>query len=673
MVLHMSSGVLRVIRNRHLWIVLAIFAIGIIFHYPQQMPFTGLTAPFSFLGLTRHAVERILFLVPVTYIGFVFGIKAGLTSLGFALLIMLPRAVFISPSLPDALFETFGIILIGGLVNLWFEERRREREHQQQMLLRLEAAQQELQSQIEVIRTNGKRLAALNDISAILNRSLELQNTLSAATDKAREIVGAETALLFLLDEGTQELKLEVYQGVSEEFAAGVERLKVGEGFNGRVAETGETLLVEDSSHDPRLAREVVRREGLQCQLIVPLKSEGRVVGTLCVARHNQRRFLADEVDLLTLIGNEIGITIENMHFYQTQRLMTEWLRKSEESYRRLFENAHDAIWVHDLEGNIQMVNKAAEKLVGYSVEELCKANVKSFLSEESLNLAREVGRKLIQCRPVDQPYEQRLIRKDGTEAICMLTTSLITSDGEAEAFQNIARDVTMQRHMEENMKFYLQQVTMAQEEERKRIARELHDDTAQALIVLSRHLDSFTSTTDHLSTQDIAHLEKLQQQADAILEGVRRFSQDLRPSILDDLGLLPALEWLTSDVTHHFGIAVGIGVLGPVRRFAPEVELVLFRIAQEALRNVWKHSEASRAWVTVEFGDDRTSLTVKDNGKGFEPLQNIGDLASIGKLGLIGMQERARLIGGKLTVQSEAGKGTTVTAEVPIQNSLKD
>jgi len=232
---------------------------------------------------------------------------------------------------------------------------------------------------------------------------------------------------------------------------------------------------------------------------------------------------------------------------------------------------------------------------------------------------------------------------------------------------EQIARDVTIEKQLQENLRFYLQQVTRAQEEERKRIARELHDDTAQELVALSRRLDSFASTANHLSAQDLSYLEELRQQTDRILGGVRRFGQDLRPSVLDDLGLLPALEWLTSDLTQHFGIDIAIGTLGSPRRFPPETELTLFRIVQEALRNVWKHSEASRAWVAVEFGDDKTVLTITDNGKGFELLERVEDLASVGKLGLAGMQERAQLIGGRLMLQSEPGKGTTVTVEVSV------
>lgn len=228
--------------------------------------------------------------------------------------------------------------------------------------------------------------------------------------------------------------------------------------------------------------------------------------------------------------------------------------------------------------------------------------------------------------------------------------------------------DVTERKNAEENLRNYLQEITRAQEEERRRIARELHDDTAQDLVVLSRQLDSFVvSAINNLSAEDISYVEGLRQQTERILDGVHRFSQDLRPSVLDDLGLVPALEWLTSDLTEHLGIAVEMKVLGSVRRFSPEIELVLFRIAQEALRNVWKHSGASRAGVTLEFDDSKAILTVKDEGKGFELPERMDDLTVAGKLGLAGMQERARLIGGRLRLESKPGKGTTVTLEVPV------
>lgn len=667
MVSKVQSRMPRIMRNPHFWIVLALFAAGAIFHHAEQIGFLTYEESSTHFGLTRHAVDRVLFLIPITYAGFIFGITGGLISLAVALTIMLPRVIFVSPSWGDALLETLGVILVGGLVNMWFEGYQRERKRRQQTLMKLEAAQQELQSHVQAIENSEKRLAALNAVSDIIAQSLELQAVLELAASKVMEVMDVEVCLIFLLDEQAQELVLELYRGVSEEFSAEIKKMRVGEGFNGRVAQSGEPMVVEDASYDPRLSREVVKQEGIRAQLIVPVVAKGKVVGTLCMATRRSKQFAAEEVELLSAIGSEIGIAIENARLYQNEQLIAEQLRISEKKYRELFESAHDAIVVQDLKGDVIMTNRAFASLTGYAQEELIGMNVTSFLPEAGLKLARETKRKLLQGEVTNEPFEQYLIKKDGTEAILKLTTSPIVSDGRIAGFQHIARDITEEKRMEENLRFYLRQVTRAQEEERKRIARELHDDTAQGLVALSRRLDDLVSTSEHLSPRDIEFLEELREQTNRILEGVRRFSQDLRPSILDDLGLLPALEWLTSDLSQHFGIALATAVVGPERRFSPEAELLLFRIAQEALRNVWRHSGATRAWVTAEFGEGKATLTIVDNGKGFELPKRLGDLATDGKLGLAGMQERAQLLGGSFSLQSEPGKGTVVTVEVPI------
>jgi PAS domain S-box-containing protein len=340
-------------------------------------------------------------------------------------------------------------------------------------------------------------------------------------------------------------------------------------------------------------------------------------------------------------------------------------LKESEDSYRYLFENAHDAIWLHDLEGNFITVNKATEKLTGYSTGELGRMNVKSFLSEESLELAHQIRKKLLNNEAVEQPYEQRIFRRDGSEAYIQLTTSLVYDKGKPVAFHHIARDITEQKRMNENLRFYFQQATKAQEEERKRISHELHDDTIQSLVVLSRQLDAMANDQG-LSRENRARLEELWHRTDNILQGVRRLSQDLRPATLDRLGLLPAVELLASEVTKYSSVVTKINLLGKEHRLPEEVAIALFRITQEALRNVWRHSGATRAEITIDFSNRRTRITVSDNGKGFHVPEKMSDLAKQDKLGLAGMQERAQLVGGTLTVQSQPGKGTTVTVEAP-------
>ncbi|AGG06291.1 ATPase [Dehalococcoides mccartyi] len=228
-------------------------------------------------------------------------------------------------------------------------------------------------------------------------------------------------------------------------------------------------------------------------------------------------------------------------------------------------------------------------------------------------------------------------------------------------------------QRMQQNLRFYLKQITIAQEDERRRIAQELHDDTAQDLIVISRAIDRFVTKNPNLGEDNLAELEEMQNHINRTLSEVRRFAQDLRPSVLDDLGLIPALEWLIPDLSKHFGINIDIDVNGEIRRFAPETELVLFRIVQESLRNVGKHAQATKAWVYIDFGKYKATLTVKDNGKGFLLPERVGDLAALGKLGLTGMQERAQLIGGRLSIQSKPDVGTMVTVAVPNSGNLED
>jgi PAS domain S-box-containing protein len=325
---------------------------------------------------------------------------------------------------------------------------------------------------------------------------------------------------------------------------------------------------------------------------------------------------------------------------------------------------------VHDLEGNITAANEASERLTGYTLEELRrtnKLNVSKFLSEESLNLAKEIRRKLLANEPVAQPYEQHIIRKDSADVVLMVTTNLVTEGGKPVAFQHIARDVTEEQRMRENQRFYLQQITRAQEEERERIARELHDDTIQYLVVLARQLDDLANSSKSMSKEDKAYLENLRQQTNSIMDGVRRLSHDLRPATLDRLGLVAALEWLASSMEKLSGIDVKVEKSGTERRLPGEVELVMFRIAQEALSNVRRHSRANNAEVMVEFDDKKVRMTIRDNGKGFTLPEKVGDLLKKGRLGLAGMQERIQLLNGSLKIESQPGKGTTVVIEAPI------
>lgn len=214
-----------------------------------------------------------------------------------------------------------------------------------------------------------------------------------------------------------------------------------------------------------------------------------------------------------------------------------------------------------------------------------------------------------------------------------------------------------------DRVRSYARLVTSAQEEERKRISRELHDETAQNLVAIGRSLDALSAELD--DGRAPAGLHRLRELTSHTLSSLRDFSRDLRPPVLDDLGLPSALDSLVSDLCRRSELSIDLAVEGPPRRLNADAEMVLFRICQAALHNVERHAGASRAGVVLAFGPDRVRLTVTDDGRGFDLPDDIADLAAWGKLGLLGMQERAQLVGAGLELTSHPGAGTRVDVEV--------
>jgi PAS domain S-box-containing protein len=377
---------------------------------------------------------------------------------------------------------------------------------------------------------------------------------------------------------------------------------------------------------------------------------------------------------LESISGLIIGaLVITLIATYRQNERQREKLRKTvkdmklaRQNYEELFTNASDAIWVHNLEGNITLVNKACEKLSGYPVSELPGKNVREFLTLETLSIARQVKDKLLRGETMEQRYEQRLIKKDGSEAIMQLTTRLIVSDGKPQAFHNMARDITEERRLQDNLQFYLRQVLQAQEEERKRLARELHDDASQQILLLTHGIDNIAYKAERYSSQELRNeLGRLYELSQQTYQNIKHYAQALRPSILDDLGLVAAIKWLAEEIHKLSGIEIQVKT-DVIPLLSPETQLVLFRIVQESLNNVHRHSRASEASVTVECQGDEIRVTISDNGKGFNLPRQLSEFAGQGKLGLTGMAERVQLIGGELEVISDEGKGTTIVVRVP-------
>ena len=219
-------------------------------------------------------------------------------------------------------------------------------------------------------------------------------------------------------------------------------------------------------------------------------------------------------------------------------------------------------------------------------------------------------------------------------------------------------------------LRSYISAITRAQEDERQRMARELHDETIQDLIAIDQRIQMVSSELADSKPDLAAQLKALRSEVSRSVGEVRRLVRALRPIYLEDLGLITALEMLAKDLESEQKIPVKVQIDGNVQRLYPDVELAIYRIFQEALNNVARHSNADSAWVRLAFRDDGIHGEVGDDGEGFAVPTQPSSLAASELFGLMGMYERAELIGAKLEIISSRGGGTRVSISLPITAS---
>jgi signal transduction histidine kinase len=223
-------------------------------------------------------------------------------------------------------------------------------------------------------------------------------------------------------------------------------------------------------------------------------------------------------------------------------------------------------------------------------------------------------------------------------------------------ALEDLYREVQKKEEIRGEL---LKKVIGVQEEERKRIARELHDETSQNLATLLLSIETSLSGSPEELKKKLMHMKVM---AGRTLDSIHRLILDLRPSVLDDLGLTSAIRWVAESRLEPSGIDLAFSVSGQERRLTPEIETTLFRIGQEAISNIARHAEANSVTIALEFGQKSVCLRVEDNGRGFEFDQSLN-----GSFGLLGMKERAALLDGALTIDSQPGSGTRLAVTIPV------
>lgn len=216
----------------------------------------------------------------------------------------------------------------------------------------------------------------------------------------------------------------------------------------------------------------------------------------------------------------------------------------------------------------------------------------------------------------------------------------------------------------EKERQAYIARIFSSQEEERKRISREVHDDTTQRLWIVANDVQKLAvEKIRDINPRASAELVAIKDTMLSIAEDTKRLSLALRPGILDDLGLVPAIRWLVDQLNRDDSVQARISVEGKQHKLGQEIDNHLFRISQEALNNIRRHAEATKVNVTLSFNEDTVKLIIQDNGKGFT-MKNTDDFFHQEKIGLIGIQERARLLDSVLNIDTKPDKGTTISIE---------
>ncbi|HEY6192696.1 MAG TPA: PAS domain S-box protein [Bacteroidota bacterium] len=337
-----------------------------------------------------------------------------------------------------------------------------------------------------------------------------------------------------------------------------------------------------------------------------------------------------------------------------------------------------ECVTITDMKDNILSVNPAFLRVYGYEEAEIIGKHITIVRSPDNPpGLSEEINAQTLRGGWTGELLN---VRKNGETFPIVMSSSIVRDNaGTPVAFVGIARDITEQKNLQrrldeasrrrnEDLRRFAIEVQRAQEEERRRIARELHDDLGQRLSGMKFNIEVFEDTLENQDAPTREKLDQFKKQIDGMIIEIRRLSSNLHPSVLDDFGLIVALKLLCEEI----GKIQNIKILfepadAKMGRFEPHVEIALFRIVQEALSNVGKHAGASEVRVRLGLEGDTVRLQVRDNGSGFDTASVHLKKDSSRGLGLISMRERSEELGGTCRIESTPGKGTTITVEFPV------
>ena len=540
------------------------------------------------------------------------------------------------------------------------------------------------------------RLRALLDAGLSVSAELSLDVVLQRIVEAAADLTGARYAALGVIDSSRQELEQFVVTGIDAETKAAIGDLPRGRGILGVLISDATPLTLEEISADPRSVGFPPNHPPMKTFLGVPILLRGVAYGNLYLTEKTAGGTFTDEdQEIVQLLAAQAAVAIENARLYESA---TRWLRQLES----LSEVGKSLSTEIELPKLLELVVTRLRDLIqarlvfiatphpdGHAVIQAAAGEdagdyVGVTLGHERSKTARvlERGRServdsLLDDPEVDQAAARRMGVQTGLWVPLLISDRpigvIVAHDKQAPDGRFTDEDVRIAEAFAERAavaidlservaRDSLRQVVAGQELERSRLARELHDETGQALTSILLGLRSIEEAAG--DRPDIREsVLSLRELVVATLHDVRRLAVELRPAALDDFGLVPALQRLAETFAEQTGVSVHVEAALGDQRLPGESETALYRIVQEALTNVIKHAQATTVSVVLTRKGESVVAVIEDDGRGFDPSQPRED-----GLGLLGMRERIALLSGRVTVESSPGRGTTVAVEVPFR-----
>ena len=372
----------------------------------------------------------------------------------------------------------------------------------------------------------------------------------------------------------------------------------------------------------------------------------------------------------------ELAVSNEGLQAEMARRKrVEEELRESESRFRQLYDDAPVGYYELDSEGRIMQVNHTALALLGYAPQEIIGQPVWEFVEEKDVS-RQEFHDKITGVLSPPPAFERTFRRKDETGFPALVQNRLIRDvEGRISGIRSTILDITERKQMvetlresEKRLRFLSSQILSAQENERKRIARELHDGLGQILTAVKFKIEeTLRNRGGHPFEADLRSLEPLVPMLQEGIEEARRIGMDLRPSILDDLGILATLGWFCREFQKIYsGISLEKQIDIQETDVPDPLKTTIYRVLQEAMHNIAKHSNADLVSIRLGRTGEGIELLVRDNGRGFNLEETLSSENSRKGLGLTSMRERTELSSGHFTIESTLGGGTTIRASWP-------